>query len=51
METLIKVDPEQHMYRWYSVGVQSTLGFRCGLSRLARQLAVGRPCDAGRAGQ
>jgi len=25
METLIKVDPEKHMYRWYSVGIQSTL--------------------------
>jgi predicted DNA-binding WGR domain protein len=25
METLIKVDPENHMYRWYSVGIQSTL--------------------------
>ena len=25
METLIKVDPERHMYRWYSVGTQSTL--------------------------
>ena len=25
METLIKVDPERHMYRWYSVGIQSTL--------------------------
>lgn len=25
METLIKVDSEKHMYRWYSVGIQSTL--------------------------
>ena len=25
METLIKVDPEKHMYRWYSVGIQRTL--------------------------
>lgn len=25
MERLIKVDPEKHMYRWYSVGIQSTL--------------------------
>lgn len=25
MEMLIKVDPEKHMYRWYSVGIQSTL--------------------------
>jgi predicted DNA-binding WGR domain protein len=25
METLIKVDPERHMYRWYSVEIQSTL--------------------------
>lgn len=25
METLIKLDPEKHMYRWYSVGIQSTL--------------------------
>lgn len=25
METLIKVDPGKHMYRWYSVGVQNTL--------------------------
>jgi predicted DNA-binding WGR domain protein len=25
METLIKVDPESHMHRWYSVGIQSTL--------------------------
>ena len=25
METLIKVDPERHMHRWYSVGIQSTL--------------------------
>ena len=25
METLIKVDPERLMYRWYSVGIQSTL--------------------------
>ena len=25
METLIKIDPEKHMYRWYSVGIQSTL--------------------------
>ena len=25
METLVKVDPIKHMYRWYSVGIQSTL--------------------------
>lgn len=25
METLIKIDPDRHMYRWYSVGIQSTL--------------------------
>ncbi len=25
METLIKVDPEKHMVRWYSVGIQRTL--------------------------
>ena len=25
METLIKIDPERHMYRWYSVGIQCTL--------------------------
>jgi hypothetical protein len=25
METLIKVDPEKHMYRWYSMGIQTTL--------------------------
>ncbi len=25
METLIKIDPEKHMYRWYSVGIQNTL--------------------------
>ena len=25
METLIKVDPGNHMYRWYSVGIQGTL--------------------------
>ena len=25
METLIKIDPEKHMYRWYSVVIQSTL--------------------------
>ena len=25
METLIKVDPGKHMYRWYSVGIQGTL--------------------------
>ncbi len=25
METLIKVDPDKHMYRWYSVGIQGTL--------------------------
>ena len=25
METLIKVEPGKHMYRWYSVGIQSTL--------------------------
>ncbi len=25
METLIRIDPEKHMYRWYAVGIQSTL--------------------------
>jgi len=25
METLIKIDPEKHLYRWYSVGIQNTL--------------------------
>lgn len=25
MKTLIKIDPEKHMYRWYAVGVQNTL--------------------------
>lgn len=25
MERLIKIDPERHMYRWYSVGIQNTL--------------------------
>jgi hypothetical protein len=25
METLIKVEPGKHMYRWYSIGIQSTL--------------------------
>jgi len=25
METLFKIDPDKHMYRWYSVGIQSTL--------------------------
>jgi predicted DNA-binding WGR domain protein len=25
METLIKIDAERHMYRWYSVGIQATL--------------------------
>ena len=25
METLIKIDPGKHMYRWYSVGIQETL--------------------------
>jgi predicted DNA-binding WGR domain protein len=25
MNTLIKIDPEKHMYRWYAVGIQSTL--------------------------
>ena len=25
MITLIKIDPEKHMYRWYAVGIQSTL--------------------------
>lgn len=25
MKTLIKIDPEKHMYRWYAVGIQSTL--------------------------
>ena len=25
METLVKVDHLKHMYRWYSVGIQTTL--------------------------
>ena len=25
METLIKVEPGKHIYRWYSIGIQSTL--------------------------
>ena len=25
METLIKINPGKHMYRWYSVGIQETL--------------------------
>jgi predicted DNA-binding WGR domain protein len=25
IETLIKVEPSKHMYRWYSIGIQSTL--------------------------
>ena len=25
METFVKIDPEKHMYRWYSIGIQSTL--------------------------
>ena len=25
METLIKGEPGKHMYRWYSIGIQSTL--------------------------
>lgn len=25
METLHKIDPQKHMYRWYSVGIQNTL--------------------------
>ena len=25
METLQKIDPQKHMYRWYSVGIQNTL--------------------------
>lgn len=25
MKTLIKIDPEKHMHRWYAVGVQNTL--------------------------
>lgn len=25
METLIKIDPVKHMYRWYTVGIQETL--------------------------
>jgi len=24
METLVKVDPEKHMHRWYSIGIQNT---------------------------
>jgi hypothetical protein len=25
METLVKVEPGKHMYRWYSIGIQDTL--------------------------
>lgn len=25
MRTLIKIDPQKHMHRWYAVGIQSTL--------------------------
>ena len=25
MITLIKIDPDRHMHRWYAVGIQSTL--------------------------
>lgn len=25
METLFKIDPSKHMYRWYSIGIQNTL--------------------------
>lgn len=25
MKTLIKIDPERHMHRWYAVGIQGTL--------------------------
>lgn len=25
MKTLIKIDPEKRMYRWYAVGIQNTL--------------------------
>lgn len=25
METLTKIDPSKHMYRWYAVGIQETL--------------------------
>jgi hypothetical protein len=25
METLVKVEPGKHMYRWYSIGIQNTL--------------------------
>jgi predicted DNA-binding WGR domain protein len=25
METLIRVEPAKHMYRWYAVGIQNTL--------------------------
>ena len=25
METLVKIEPGKHMYRWYSIGIQSTL--------------------------
>lgn len=25
METLVKVDPGKHIYRWYSIGIQNTL--------------------------
>lgn len=24
METLTKIDPGKHMYRWYSIGIQNT---------------------------
>ncbi len=25
MRTLIKIDPERHMHRWYAIGIQGTL--------------------------
>ncbi len=25
MNTLVKVDPEKRMYRWYAIGIQTTL--------------------------
>lgn len=25
MKTLVMINPEKHMYRWYSIGIQNTL--------------------------
>jgi predicted DNA-binding WGR domain protein len=25
MKTLIKIDPQKHMHRWYAIGIQGTL--------------------------